>query len=107
MAEKQISIEDVSADNIPIEFVKSYLVLDCEMDNLEELEVQLALKSATSHIRNYTKTPKGTPLDDSLIIPILMLTSHFLESKTTLIKANQKLDSTFTEMLDMNRGDIL
>lgn len=57
MAEKQISIEDISADNIPIEFVKSYLVLDCEMDNLEELEVQLALKSATSHIRNYTKTP--------------------------------------------------
>ena len=107
MAQSQLTLDDIKADNIPLEFVKSYLVLDSELEVLEDLEVQVALRSAITHVRNYTKTPKDVPLDDSLVIPILMLTSHFYENKSTLIKSNQKIDSTLTEILDMNRNDIL
>lgn len=103
-ATQQLDIEDITADSLPLEFVKQYLRVDHDFD---DLEIQIHIKSAQSYVRNYIKQPEDEPLDDGLIVSILTLTAYFYENKSPQMKSTEKLDTIFGTILDLHRRDVL
>ena len=103
LVENDSSVE-LTPDTLTLDFVKQYLRIDHDFD---DVEIMVAIKSAISYVRKYVKQPTGEPLDDDLIIPILTLVAHFYENKTPMGKANEKVDSIINTILEMNRNDIL
>ena len=97
-------MDEVTADNLPLEFVKQYLRVDHDFD---DAEIQVAILSAQSYVRNYIKQPDGVSLDMGLITPILVLTAFFYENKTPNVKSTEKLDEIFKSTLNLHRNDIL
>lgn len=95
---------EITPDSLTLDFVKQYLRVDHDFD---DLEIMVATKSALSYVRKYIKIDDDEQLDFELIIPILTLISHFYESKTPIGRSNEKVDSIINSILDMNRGDIL
>ena len=64
--------------------------------------MELYLKSAKSYVRKYVEEDY---VDDvELIMPVLMLISHFYENKTPMNVSNAKYDHIFKDILWMNRG---
>lgn len=96
--------ENITPDTLTLDFVKQYLRVDHDFD---DLEIQIAIKSAISYIRKYIKQPDDEPLDFDLIVPILTLISHFYESKTPIGKSSERVDLLINSILEMNRNDIL
>lgn len=96
--------EDISPDNLPIEFVKSYLRVDHDLD---DVEIQLMINSAKSYVRNNLRVEKDETLDTELVIPMLTLIAHFYENKSITIKSTQKIDSMFDSILSLHRREIL
>lgn len=103
MSDRQV-VEEVSPDNLSLDFVKKYLRVDHDFD---DEEIMVATKSAVSYVRKYVKQEDGVALDYDLIIPILALISHFYENKTAIGKTNEKVESLINSILDMNRSGIL
>ena len=99
-----ISIDDITAEDLPLEFVKQYLRVD---HNFDDLEIQVHMKSAKSYVRTYIKQPDDEPLDDGLIMPILALTAYFYENKSPQIKSTEKLDTLFGSVLQLHMRDVL
>ena len=97
-------MDEVTADNLPLEFVKSYLRVEHDFD---DAEIQVAILSAQSYVRNYIKQPEGVQMDIGLITPILVLTAFFYENKTPNVKSTEKLDEIFKSTLNLHRNDIL
>lgn len=95
---------EIAPDTLTLEFVKQYLRVDHDLD---DLEIQVAMKSAVSYVKKYIKLADGEPLDYELIMPILTLISHFYENKSLMGKPNERIDALISSILDMNRGDIL
>lgn len=95
---------EMTPDTLTLEFVKQYLRIDHDLD---DLEIQIAMKSAISYVRKYIKISEEEPLDYELIIPILTLISQFYESKTPIGKSSEKVDVLINSILEMNRADIL
>lgn len=103
-ASSDYDIDDIVVDELPLEFVKQYLRVDHEFD---DLEISVALKSATAYVKKYIKHDGVSPLDFDLIMPILTLTAHYYENKSATAKATEKIDSIINSILDMNREDIV
>lgn len=101
---QEINIDDISADNMLLDFVKQYLRIDHDFD---DLEIMVHIRAAQNYVRNYTHTEPDEPLDDGLIIPILMLVSYFYENKSINMKSTEKLDVMFGSMLQMHRKNII
>lgn len=92
-----------SPDDLTLEVVKHYMRIDHDLDDFELL---MYLKSALSYVRKYVHMDEQpeVPLDVDLIMPVLMLVSHFYENKTPINTNNSKLDDVFAGILWMNRG---
>ena len=96
--------QDITCENLPLNFVKQYLRVD---HNFDDVEINVAIMSAQSYVRNYIKAPKDAILDKELIIPILTLIAHFYENKTTTMKTTERLDAVFNSVLNLHRRDIV
>lgn len=99
-----IDFENITPDNLPLDFVKSYLRIDHDFD---DVELQLMIKAAKSYIRNNLRVEKDEELDTELVIPMLTLVAHFYENKTTLMKSTEKIDIMFNSILSLHRKEIL
>ena len=100
-----MSLANITPDNLPLEFVKSYLRVEHDFD---DVEIQLMINSAQSYVKNFLKIPKEEELEDTeLIIPMLTLVAYFYENKTVSMKANEKIDLMFESVLGLHRRDIL
>lgn len=94
----------ISPDTLTLEFVKAYLRIEHDLD---DLEIEVYMKAAISYVRNYIKIPQEEQMEYELIIPILALTAHYYENKTVVQKATEKIDMMISSCLDMNRRNIL
>lgn len=101
---RAITIDDVSADNMPLEFVKQYLRVDHDFD---DLEIMVNIRTAQDYVRNFIKQPDGEPLEDALIMPILTLVAHFYENKSPQMKSTEKLDSIFGSILSLYMKEVI
>lgn len=99
-----MDLENITPDNLPLDFVKQYLRVE---HNFDDLEIQLMIKSAQSYVRNYINQPDGTDMDIELAIPVLTLVAYFYENKTVTMKSTEKLDAIFGSVLNLHRGDLL
>lgn len=95
---------NITPDNLPLEFVKEYLRVEHDFD---DMEIQLIINSAQSYVRNYIKATPDQQLDTELIIPILSIIAYCYENKTVAMKSNEKTDFIFNSILNMHRGGIL
>ena len=92
-----------SPDDLTIEVVKHYMRIEHDLD---DFELTMYLKSALSYVRKFVEmddTPE-IPMDIDLVMPVLMLVSHFYENKTPVNVSNAKLDDIFNGIMWMNRG---
>ena len=93
-------IDDINCmDDLDVSIVKQYMRIEHDLD---DFELELYLKSAKSYVRKYVEEDY---VDDfELIMPVLMLISHFYENKTPMNVSNAKYDHIFRDILWMNRG---
>lgn len=98
------AIEGISPENIPLDFVKQYLRVDHDLD---DIEIMVALRSAIAYVKKYIKAEDEEQLGDDLVMPVLVLVSHFYESKSLMSKSNERIDRILSAILDMNRNGIL
>lgn len=93
-------IDDINCmDDLDVSIVKQYMRIEHDLD---DFELELYLKSAKSYVRKYVEEDY---VDDvELIMPVLMLISHFYENKTPMNVSNAKYDHIFKDILWMNRG---
>lgn len=99
-----VQFENITPDNLPLDFVKSYLRVDHDFD---DIEIQLMINSAQSYVRNTLRVEKDEELDTELVIPMLTLIAHFYENKTTTMKSTEKADVIFSSILSLHRKEIL
>lgn len=100
-----MSLASITPDNLPLDFVKSYLRVEHDFD---DAEIQLMISSAQSYVKNLLKIPKEEELEDAeLVIPMLTLVAYFYENKTVSMKANEKIDLMFESILGLHRREIL
>ena len=100
-----MSFDKITPENLPLEFVKSYLRVEHDFD---DVEIQLMIHSAQSYVRNTLRIPKEEVLDDAeLVIPMLALVAYFYENKTVSMKANEKTELMFESILGLHRREIL
>lgn len=104
MPNEETGIDGITPDNLPIEFVKQYLRVEHDFD---DIEIKVAIASAQSYVRNHIKQPKGTPMDMELIIPMLTLVAFFYENKSPMMKSTEKLDAIFSSILNLHRTEVL
>lgn len=87
--------------NISVEFVKKYLRIEHDLD---DIELHIYLESAKSYIQNYTSmTIEELDNHKEVIICVLMLCSHFYENKSLIVDKNTE-DSIFNNILSLHRG---
>ena len=86
-------------DDLDVDMVKQYMRIE---HNLDDAELGLYLKSAKSYVFNYVGEEYSQSIE--LIMPVLMLISHFYENKTPMNVSNAKYDFVFKDILWMNRG---
>lgn len=100
-----MNFEDITPENLPLDFVKSYLRIDHSFD---DVEIMLMIASAKSYVKNYIQQPDDQPLIDiEVIIPMLTLVAYFYENKTVTMKSNEKLDAIFGSILSLHRKGIV
>ena len=93
-------IDDINCmDDLDVSIVKQYMRIEHDLD---DFELELYLKSAKSYVRKYVEEDYAD--DVELIMPVLMLISHFYENKTPMNVSNAKYDHIFKDILWMNRG---
>lgn len=92
-----------SPDDLTIDVVKHYMRIEHDLD---DFELAMYLKSALSYVRKFVELEDApeVPLDVDLIMPVLMLISHFYENKTPVNVSNAKLDDVFAGIMWMNKG---
>ena len=96
--------EDInSPDDLTVDVVKHYMRIDHDLD---DFELAMYLKSALAYARKFVgkDSDPDIPLDVDLIMPVLMLISHFYENKSPINANNAKLDDVFSGILWMNKG---
>lgn len=86
-------------DDLDVEMVKQYMRIE---HTLDDAELGLYLKSAKSYVVNYVGEEYSQGVE--LVMPVLMLISHFYENKTPMNVSNAKYDHIFRDLLWMNRG---
>ena len=91
-----------SIDDLEVDLVKQYMRIDHDLD---DLELALYLKSAISYVKKYVLEQYVDDIE--LVMPVLMLVSHFYENKTPMNVSNAKYDSVFKDILWMSRGLVL
>ena len=90
------------ADDLTLDIVKHYMRIDFDLD---DFELELYLKSAISYVRKYVEIDNtDEKLDVEMVMPILMLVSHFYENKSPVNVSNEKLDVIFHGLMWMNKG---
>lgn len=92
-----------SPEDLTVDIVKHYMRIE---HNLDDFELAMYLKGALSYVRKFVEmddTPE-VPMDIDLVMPVLMLVSHFYENKTPTNVNNAKLDDVFSGIMWMNRG---
>lgn len=93
-------IDDINCmDDLDVSIVKQYMRIEHDLD---DFELELYLKSAKSYVRKYVEEDYVDDIE--LIMPVLMLISHFYENKTPMNVSNAKYDHIFKDILWMNRG---
>lgn len=85
--------------DLNVETVKQYMRIE---HNLDDMELVLYLKSAISYVEKYVDEEYVNDIE--LVMPVLMLISHFYENKTPMNVSNAKYDHIFKDILWMNRG---
>lgn len=96
--------DEIDIEELPLDFVKQYLRIDHDLD---DVEIQVYIKAAKSYVLDYIKADEDQKLDYALIIPTLTLIAHCYENKAVNIKSTEKMDAMFKGVLDMYRGDLL
>lgn len=97
--------EKILPEEIPLDFLKHYLRVD---HNFDDIEIQLYYQGVISYVRNYIKQPDDIPMTDlSLCIPILTLVAYCYETRTPITKTTERQDQIFTSMLELHRSEIL
>ena len=88
--------------NISVEFVKKYLRIEHDLD---DMELHIYLESAKSFIESYTSM-SIEELDNhkEVIMCILLLCSHFYENKAIVIKDRMTEDKIFRNILSLHRN---
>lgn len=99
-----MQLENITPDNLPLEFVKQYLRVDHDFD---DIEIQLMIDSAKSYVRNTLRVEKDEELDVELVIPMLSLVAHFYENKTITMASNDKAGFMFESILALHRKEVL
>ena len=99
-----MQFEDITPDNLPLEFVKQYLRVDHDFD---DVEIQLIINSAKSYVRNTLRVEKDEELDVELVIPMLSLIAYFYETKTITMASNEKASFMFESILALHRKEVL
>ena len=92
-----------SPDDLSVDIVKHYMRIEHDLD---DFELAMYLKSALSYVRKFVEMDDEPEIkmDIDLIMPVLMLVSHFYENKTPINVNNAKLDDIFAGIMWMNRG---
>lgn len=85
--------------DLDIATVKQYMRIEHDLD---DMELTLYLKSAISYVEKYVDEEYSQDIE--LVMPVLMLISHFYENKTPINVSNAKYDHIFKDILWMNRG---
>lgn len=85
--------------DLDVAIVKQYMRIEHDLD---DMELALYLKSAISYVEKYVD--EEFLQDIELVMPVLMLISHFYENKTPMNVSNAKYDHIFKDILWMNRG---
>ena len=85
---------------IDLAFLKNYLRIDHDLD---DVELSLYLSASKSYIQNYTGYDEFD-MDEHIefSIPILMLCSHFYENKSIVVSKSTS-DTIFASILNMHR----
>ena len=96
--------EDInSPDDLTVEVIKQYMRIEHDLD---DFELQMYLKSALSYARKYVRMEDtDTPLDVDLIMPVLMMVSHFYENKT--VEWQGKNTRIYDSILNLGKGHSL
>lgn len=103
-AKNDINIDSITADNLPLDFVKKYLRVEHDLD---DVEILIHIRSAQSYVKTYIKQPDEEPMDIGLLQPVLALVAYFYENKTPQMKSTEKLDTVFGTILNMHIKEIL
>lgn len=85
--------------DLDVDIVKQYMRIEHDLD---DMELTLYLKSAISYVEKYVNEEYSQDIE--LVMPVLMLISHFYENKTPMNVSNAKYDHIFKDILWMNRG---
>lgn len=91
-----------SINDLDVKIVKQYMRIEHDLD---DMELVLYLKSAVSYVKKYVGEEYS--YDIELVMPVLMLVSHFYENKTPMNVSNAKYDHIFKDILWMSRGLVL
>lgn len=98
-------IDGLLPESMELDFIKSYLRIDHDLD---DLEIQLFYRAVIDYVRKYIRQPENETMTDvSLCIPILTMIAYCYEYRIPITKISEKQDQLFTSMLDIHRNDIL
>lgn len=97
-------LEEINPQCLPLQFVKDYLRVDHDLD---DIEISVYIKAAESYVRNFIKAKPNEELDSELLIPMLSLIAYFYENKSVNMKSTEKTSAIFNSILDLHRGEIL
>lgn len=92
-------LDNTTIDTITLEFVKQFLRIDHDFD---DVEIQVAMVTAKSYVKKYVD--EEYIQEPELIHPMLMIISDLYERKTTIINSNESYNHLFKDILWMCRG---
>ena len=98
-------IDGLLPESMELKFLKSYLRVD---HNLDDVEIQMFYKAVIAYVRHHIKQPDNETMTDvSLCIPILSMLAYCYENRTPISKVTEGQDKLFLNMLDIHRNEIL
>ncbi len=97
-------LSDITPSNLPLEFVKDYLRIDYDSD---DVEIGIYIKASQDYIRKYIGANDTDELDFNLLIPILSLIAYCYENKTVIIPKANVISPIFSGILNIERSNIL
>lgn len=95
---------DIEMPDINLEFFKSWVRVDHDMD---DLELSLCLNAAKSNVQNAIGTEVTEDSDPELFIVILNLASYYYNNKSMGVDKKLIPDSIYQSILSMHNTKIL
>lgn len=102
--EESYDISEITPDNLPLSFVKNYLRVDHDLD---DIEIAVHIRTAQAYVRDYIKLDSTENLPLGVLAPLLSLIAHFYENKSALMKSTEKWDAVITSVLDLHKCEVI